>query len=185
MAPQQRSSPHEGHDRACLWPEFVSGLALACLALASCMLWDGGCRASRPVQPIDQELISTFHAHRQAFERLQEMATEDARRGWYLGASSPSKLDQPRRMEYKNVISQIRPGLEVAMNGTTGVVRFIFAGEGSAIGPGWAKGIEYVPGDYGREGVLLHDLDKAAGLPANVYVREIESKWLVFYQRDE
>jgi len=149
------------------------------------MLWEGGCRASRTVEPRDQELISTFHAHRQAFEQLQEMAAEDARRGWYLGTSSPSKLDQSRRSEYKSLISQIRPGLDVVTNGYTGVVRFIFAGEGSAIGPDWFKGIEYVPGDYSREGVLLPDLNKAASLSANVYIREIEPRWLIFYQRDE
>lgn len=137
------------------------------------------------MEPSDQELISTFHAHRQAFKQLKEMAAEDARRGWYLGASDPSTLDQSRRSEYKSLTSQIRPGLRVAMNGTTGVVRFIFAGEGSAIGPGWAKGIEYVPGDYGREGVLLPDLNGAASLSANVSIREIEPRWLIFYQRDE
>jgi hypothetical protein len=129
-------------------------------------------------------LIATFYAQRHSFEQLQEMAAEDARHGWYLGASDPSKLDQPRRDEYKKLIPQIRPGLQVAMNGTTGVVRFIFAGEGSAIGPDWVKGIEYVPGDS-WEGVPLPDLDKAASLPAHVYIREIEPKWLIFYQRDE
>lgn len=149
------------------------------------MLWEGGCRASRTVEPTDQELISAFHSHRQAFEQLQGMAAEDARRGWYLGASKPSTLSQSRRSEYSNLRAQIRPGLEVAMNGTTGVIRFIFAHKGVAIGPGWVKGIEYVPGDYGREGVLLPDLNKAASLPANVYVREIEPRWLIFYQRDE
>jgi hypothetical protein len=137
------------------------------------------------MEPRDQELISTFHAHRQAFEQLQEMATEDARRGWYLGGSDPGKLDQPRRDEYKNLISQIRPELQVAMGGPTGVVRFIFAGEGSAIGPGWVKGIEYVPGDSSREGVLLPDLNRAASLSANVYIRQIEPNWFIFYQRDE
>jgi hypothetical protein len=113
------------------------------------------------------------------------MATKDMRRGWYLGTSSPDKLDQSRRGEYKSLISQIRPGLDVATNGYTGVVRFIFASEGVAIGPGWVKGIEYVPGDYGQEGILLPDLDKAASLPAHVYMREIEPRWLIFYQRDE
>ena len=137
------------------------------------------------MEPSDQELISTFRAHRQAFGRLQEMAAEDARHGWYLGESKPSTLDQSRWSEYNNLRAQIRPGLEMAMNGTTGVIRFIFAHKGVAIGPGWAKGVEYVPGDYGREGVLLPDLNKAASLPANVYVREIEPKWLIFYQRDE
>jgi hypothetical protein len=136
------------------------------------------------VEPTDQELISTFHAHRQAFEQLQEMTTEDARRGWYLEGSNPDKLDQPRRDECQSLISQIRPGLRVVMTGPTGAVRFIFALTGSAIGPGWVKGIEYVPGDYGQEGILRPDLDKAASLPARVYMREIEPRWLIF-QRDE
>jgi hypothetical protein len=137
------------------------------------------------MEPTDQELIATFHTHRQAFERLQEMVTEDARRGWYLEGSDSRKPDQPRRDEYKNLISQIRPGLRVVMTGPTGAVRFIFAMEGTAIGPGWVKGIEYVPVDYLREGVLLPDLDKAASRPASVYMREIEPKWFIFYQRDE
>ena len=133
------------------------------------------------VEPRDQELISTFHAHRQAFEQLQEMATEDARRGWYLGGNDPDKLDQSRRDKYKNLPS----GLQVAINGNTGVVRFIFAQKGSAIGPGWAKGIEYVPGDYSRQGLLVPDLDKADSLQANVYIRQIEPNWFIFYQRDK
>jgi hypothetical protein len=113
------------------------------------------------------------------------MASEDARRGWYLGASDPSKIEQSRRDGYKNLMSEIRPELQVAMDGTSGHIRFIFAGEGVPIGPGWVKGIEYVSGDYGREGVVLPDLDKAPGLPANVYIREIGSRWFIFYQRDK
>ena len=148
------------------------------------MLWEG-CRASKPVEPRDQDLLSIFHAHRQAFEQLQEMAAEDARRNWYLGASDPIKLDQSRRDGYKKLISAIRPELQVAMDGTSGHIRFIFAGEGVAIGPGWVKGIEYVPGDFSGEGVLLPDLDKAASMPARVYIRQIEPKWFIFYQRNE
>jgi hypothetical protein len=137
------------------------------------------------MEPKDEELISSFHAHRQALEQVQEMATEDARRGWYLGASDPSKLDQPRRDEYKKLVSEIRPGLDVVMNGNNGVVRFIFAQKGSAFGPSWAKGIEYMPGDYKREGVLLPSLNKAGILAADVYLRQIEPKWFIFYQRDK
>lgn len=185
LAPRQKNSSRESYSRARLQLRFASGLVLACLGLACCVILEGGCRASKPVEPRDQDLISTFHTHRRAFEQLQAMAAEDARRNWYLGASDPSKLDQSRRDGYKKVISEIRPELQVAMNGTTGVIRFIFAGEGVVIGPGWVKGIEYVPGDYSREGVLLPDLDKAASLPANVYIREIEPRWLIFYQRDK
>jgi hypothetical protein len=149
------------------------------------MLSGWGCRASKTAEPSDQTLILAFHGHRQAFEQIQEIATEDMRRGWYLGASDLSKLEQSRRSEYKNLISQVNPVL-VAMNGSTGVVRFIFAYKGTTIGPSSAKGIEYVPGDYKREGVLLPDLNKAASLPTDdVYIRQIEPKWFIFYQRDE
>ena len=113
------------------------------------------------------------------------MSAEDAVRGWYLGGSSPSKLDSSRRSQYENLKSHIRPGIEVAFTGPTGIVRFIFASEGSAIGPGWVKGIEYVPSDSVKEGIRLPDLDKANSLPARVYIREIEPRWFVFYQRDE
>jgi len=185
LVPQQRNSSRESHGRAHLQPRFASGLVLAFLGLAYCVIWEGGCRASKPVEPRDQDLISIFHAHRRAFVQLQEMASEDARRTWYLGASDSSKLEQSRRDGYKKLISEIRPELQVAMNGTTGVMRFIFAGEGVAIGPGWVKGIEYVPGEVSREGALLPDLDKAASLQANVYIRQIEPNWFIFYQRDE
>jgi hypothetical protein len=177
--------PLSGVNRAPFRLKFIPDSVLVCLVLAACALWEGGCGSSRPVEPTDQDLIATFHAQHPAFEELQKMAAEDAQRGWYLGTSSPSKLDQSRRSEYKSLISQIRPGLDVVTNGYTGVVRFLFAGEGVAIGPGWVKGIEYVPSDYSREGVLLPDLDKAASLPARVYMREIEPRWFVFYQRDE
>jgi hypothetical protein len=177
--------PLSGVNRAPLRPKFIPDSVLVCLVLAACALWEGGCGSSRLAEPTDQNLISTLHSHRQVFEEVQEMAAEDARHSWYLGASDPIQLDQPRRSKYEKLISEIRPGLAVAMNGNDGVVRFIFAGEGSAIGPGWVKGIEYVPGDYSREGVLLPDLNKAASLSANVYIRQIEPNWFIFYQRDE
>jgi hypothetical protein len=172
-------------DRPSIGLKLVSGALLALAMFAAITPWKKWGAAPKVLEPTDQELTATFHAHRQAFEQLEEMAAEDARRGWYLGASDPSKLGQSRRDEYQNLISQIRPELQVAMNGTTGVTRFIFAGEGVVIGPGWGKGIEYVPGDYSREGVLLPDLNKAARLPARVYIREIEPRWLIFFQRDE
>jgi hypothetical protein len=171
-------------NRYSLGLKLVAGTALVFAVLAAVALWQKGCRAARVMEPKDQELIATFYAHRQAFEQLQEMVTEDARRGWYLEGSDSRKPDQPRRDEYKKLISQIRPGLQVVMTGPTGAVRFISAGEGTAIGPDWVKGIEYVPGDS-WQGVPLPDLDKAASLPAYVYIREIEPRWFIFYQRDE
>lgn len=182
----------------------------------------------------DQKLIAIFHAHQASFEKLQQMATEDAQYGWYFNSPSfdgskldetyrqeyekdpryawyfkspyfvGGKLNESRLQEYKHLVPEISPGLTVGTDYDSGM-RFILAGGGtSAIGPGWAKGIEYVPGShetngaiYGNseikavtyqqqwKGIVLTNLDNAQTLPANVYLRPIESNWFLFYQRDD
>ena len=113
LAPQRKGWSHESRGQAYRQSGFLSGRVLVCLAVASFMLWEGGCRASKTAEPSDQNLISAFRGHRQAFEQVREMAAEDARRNWYLGASDTSKLDQPRRDAYKKLISEILPDLQV------------------------------------------------------------------------
>ena len=150
--------------------------------------------------PKDQELLAIFNAHHGAFQRIQQMATEDSRRGLYLDSSifyvpdpsQPNHFEKSRQQEYTNLISEIRPSQRVVIVGLGIVtifevtsVRFIFAGGGTAIGPDWVKGIEFVPGDFRRDGVLLTNLDGASALPANVYLRQIETNWFIFYQRDD
>ncbi|MGH7980531.1 MAG: hypothetical protein ACREE6_14235 [Limisphaerales bacterium] len=146
----------------------------------------------------DQDLIADFYAHRPAFENVQQMAAEDVRRGWYLGISDADKISEFRWQEYTNSISQIHPGLEVTMDGYGDGVRFIFTSGGTGLlGPGWVKGIEYVPGSreidgaiYGNaqppwQGTVCTNLDNVQTLPANVYLRPIESNWFIFYQRSD
>lgn len=178
-------------------------LILTLLVIVSC--------SHRGGAPEDRELLESFQTHREAFDKIQQMATEDARNGLYLDTFDTSGLEgskfgKSRQEEYKKLISEIRPGLNITIDGhdkvvsvksggsngpysvtnfETATLRFHFAGEGSAIGPGWAKGIEFVPGDYRREGVILTNLDKANTLPANVYLQPIETNWFIFYQRDE
>jgi hypothetical protein len=153
----------------------------------------------------DQELIAIFHAHRTAFEKLQQMATEDAQHGWYFNSPDfeGAKLTKSRSQEYKDLVSSIKAGLTVYTDYDSSM-RFIFADGGTfAIGPGWVKGIEYVPESYGSngviygiceikgtnyqdgQGVVLTNLDNAQTLPANVYLQPIESNWFIFYQRDD
>jgi len=219
----------------------VLGLALMCLliclvAAAAFLFWirgwghysSFGLSVSK-----DSQLIAIFHAHKGAFEKLQQMATEDAQYGWYFDSSfegaeldekyrqeyekdpqyawyfkSPyfegGKLNEARRKEYEDLVSEISPGLAVGTDYDSSMA-FTFAGGGtSAIGPGWSKGIEYVPGSretngavYGNseingityrqqwQGVVLTNLDNAQTLPANVYLRPIESNWFIFYQRTD
>lgn len=146
----------------------------------------------------DQQLIAIFHAHRAEFEWVQQMAAEDRKHGWYLGLSDTNQINKSRWRQYEALTSGIYSNLDATMDGYGEGMRFIFAGGGtSAIGPGWVKGIEYVPrgykinGDvYGDtqpqwQGLILTNLDNAQTLPANVYLRPIEPNWFVFYQRSD
>lgn len=135
--------------------------------------------------PSDAMLLEEFRSHRSELERLRQMMTEDMRqRGALSEADLSSVSPESRRSEYRNLLS-IAPNLVVGVdyNGTT---RFIFGrSEGMAIGPGWAKGIEFVPEGARMIGTRVATLDESAKLSEGVYLREIEPQWFIFYQRDE
>ena len=91
--------------------------------------------------PSDQELISLFRGHRQEFDRLRQMVTEDMHEQSYFSAATISRISSaPRRLEYQKLL-RVRSGLAVGVDYDGGVDRF--AMRGSAIGSGWAKGIQY------------------------------------------
>lgn len=181
------------------------GLVVICSALAAAfLLWSHGWGqySSYGVGVSkDQKLAAIFDAHRRKFEKVEQMAAEDAQRGLYLDAPyfKGSKFSTPRRNEYEKLISAIHPGIEATMDGYGDGMRFIFAGGGtSAIGPGWVKGIEYVPGSYETngaiysqrevpkwQGLISTNLDNVQTLRANVYLRPIQSNWFIFYQRTD
>ena len=165
----------------------VIGLVIACCVVAVpilLILWMADPLNLRA--PNDRALIVLFHDHRMALERLRQMATEDLNvQGWRITASSLNeKLDDARKREYRHLLSEVQPlGMSVDYDGT---VRFAYAGGGIlAIGPEWGKGIEYVPGDYRKKGAIVQNLDRARKLPlGDVYLRQIEPHWFIFYQRD-
>lgn len=137
--------------------------------------------------PRDEDLIRLFVGHREEFEELRRMVTEDSPHGSYFTHSNIREItrDVLRQKEYQRLFSEIRPSLTVTID-KDDVVRFIFAGGGlSAIGPGWLKGIEYIPGDFERVGTLVESLDEKKLLPAGVDLRQIEPKWFLVYQRTD
>jgi hypothetical protein len=134
--------------------------------------------------PTDKKLIKIFSAHREAFEQIQQMASEDARYGWYFNSpyfqgaeldeayhqeyekepryswyfKSPffqgGKLKEARRQEYERLVSEIGSNVHVG-TGDDKSMAFGFAGGGIlAIGPEWEKGIAYVPGSYETNGAI-------------------------------
>jgi hypothetical protein len=134
--------------------------------------------------PSDETLVQVFQLHRDQFERLRQMATEDMHQTSYFSESNISVvLPEPRRNEYKRLL-QVYRGLSIGVD-YDGGVRFIFASVGEAIGPGWAKGIQFVPDNSKQIGTRIDTLDKSSTLPDGVYVRQIAPGWFLFFQRDE
>jgi hypothetical protein len=160
----------------------VLGLVVACVVVGAIVLWQAD-----PLQfkaPSDQEVIAVFQAHRADFERLRQMVTEDMHVKSYF---SESELDgispEARRQEYRSRL-KIWPGLHVGVNYDESV-RFIFAGGGLlAIGPGWAKGIQFSPQGKKLIGEQVKTLDNERTLPPGVYLRELMPEWFILYQRD-
>ena len=74
------------------------GVVLVCCALGAFVLWMYGNLNLRV--PEDQNLLTTFYAHREAFERLRRMVIEDSRHEWYFSESNlDSKMSEVRQQE--------------------------------------------------------------------------------------
>jgi hypothetical protein len=144
----------------------------------------GACSSQKAV-PSDATLLREFHSRRPEFERLRQMATEDMhQQGSVTQASISDALPESRRNEYKKLLN-LWPNLVVGID-YDGTTRFIFGrSEGPAIGPGWAKGIQFVPSGARFIGTRTAHLDDPGRLAAGVYLREIEPRWFIFYQQDE
>ena len=124
--------------------------------------------------PKDQDLISLFHDHRTAFDRLSKIVSNGIAHG--IDKQNP---------EYKDLLSELHPVQTVSWD-YGGKVIFTFAyGSLSAIGPGWSKGIIYLPGSYERDGIILQNLDTANKLPAQSYLRRIAPNWFIFYHSSD
>lgn len=140
-----------------------------------------------------RDLIVIFHERRDAFDQLMRMAVEDAKTGRYFCQPYLGQMqikvgtaDDARLSEYKRQLSMIRRDLDWTIDGQDNVVRFIFAQGGHlAISPGWIEGIEYIPGDYLKEGRLVDDLDKVPQSSNGVWLQQIDSHWFLFYQHTE
>lgn len=140
--------------------------------------------------PKDWELITVFHDHRAAFEKLRHMAVEDKDATAYISEHEfAGRLSDTRWQEYKRLLSEIRSGL-VLMTGPQSArdpqvsVEFIFSRGG--LGRQWQKGIKYVPGSAARAGVLVGTLDEPASLAKDEsFAREIEPHWFLIFESYE
>jgi len=135
--------------------------------------------------PTDKELAATFFSHESEFKRLGQMVLEDAAKESYFSSTILSGgLGESRLREYKDILAELGSGVVLTTDDNS--VRYVFSYGGLlAIGPGWAKGIEYIPNYSSRHGDLSGDLDHARLLPDGVYLRGIAPNWFIFYQSDD
>ena len=136
--------------------------------------------------PGDDVILRLFRIHHGELQSLCKMVIEDKAtyRMSVFNESTIAKLtSETRRNAYRNLL-QLSPGITVGVNYDDSV-RFIFASSGQAIGPGWAKGLQFIPAGARPIGTKLENLDGLIKSPAGVYLREIEPQWFVFFQQDD
>jgi len=128
--------------------------------------------------PPDRSVVTSFHAHRQIFETLAQMADQDAA---IASSSTDESLSVTRRSEYARLLSQIDSKMIVVFDPWR-TTKFLFAGEGGGIGPSWDKGVAHLTAVPDRVGKIVHNLDKDPGHD-DVYLLPIEAHWYVIFQR--
>ena len=93
-------------------------------------------------------------------------------------------LSSERRSEYVRLLTSIRADLVMGIDFYRITFSYSRGGSALSIGPGWTKGIAYLPHGYEKVGIVVSNLDH----PPNgdhVYLVPIESKWYVIYVQSD
>ncbi len=153
---------------------------------APCLLW---CDPVAANPPKDAELVSSFRSHHDAFERLAAMGMEDT---GIVSLLSPEMLnEQPltdgrkalspeRGGECVRLLTSITPDLVMGIDFDRITFSYSRGGSTLSIGPGWMKGIAYLPHGYERVGMVVTNLDKPPSQD-DVYLVPIQSNWYIIY----
>jgi len=165
---------------------FILGAVVlaVCIFIGAIFYWEPHGPPSK--FPEDQTLIALFSAHHEAFDKLRQMADEDRTKEMFISASDLTKdLTNSHQQEYNNLLPRLGSGMKVSMR-DNGIVRFVqAAGDGLLKRSWWEKGIEYVPGNYEKNAVMVPNLDDVSKLRGGLYLRKIESNWFLFYRYSE
>ena len=157
----------------------VFAVAMLALALIGFFLWQYTSPFPLSV-PKDGTLVDSFHAHRQTFQTLKEMADKDT----FIASNNTSDtLGVARRLEYARLLSQIHSKMRMGFDAKGTVFSFTEGGIDLSIGPSWSKGIAYLPAPS-WVGQIVKSLDKNPGHD-DMYLVPIEENWYIFYQRTD
>jgi hypothetical protein len=167
----------------------VSRKVIGAVVLVVCLIGGGLIWLIDPIYlrvPKDAVVSQYFESHRATFERLRDMALNDAHLASRFAANGlDEKLGQDRSRQYQSLFAQLPPGVVVTTHRQS--VRFIFATGGLlSIGSEWIKGIEYLPSASTDWGKSVNNLDDPAHLATgDVYLREVQPQWFLFLQKTE
>ena len=143
--------------------------------------------------PEDAELAASFRSHREAFERLAAMGMEDTGIVSLLSfdmlnerplTDARQALSSERRSEYVRLLTSIRADLVMGIDFYRITFSYLRGGSALSIGPGWMKGIAYLPHGYERVGIVVSNLDHPPS-GDDVYLVPLESKWYVIYVQSD
>lgn len=173
-----------------LKPVISFGLATSLVIAIPSLSW---CDPAAADLPKDAELVASFRSNHDAFEKLAAMGMEDY---GIVSLLSPQMLNEQRptdgrealsperRSEYVRLLKNIRPDLVMGIDFYRITFSYSRGGSALSIGPGWTKGIAYLPHGYERVGLVVSNLDK---LPTadDVYLVPIEPKWYIIYVQSD
>jgi hypothetical protein len=173
-----------------LKPVISLGLATSLVIATFSLSW---CDALAADPPKDAELVASFRSHHDAFEKLAAMGVEDT---GTVSLLSPEMLNErrltggrealshERRREYVRLLTSIRPDLVMGIDSYRITFSYSRGGSALSIGPGWMKGIAYLPHSYEKVGIVVPTLDQ---LPTadDVYLVSIEPNWYIIYVQSD
>jgi hypothetical protein len=169
-----------------LKPVISLGLTASLVIAAPCLSW---CDPVAANSPKDAELVASFRSHHDAFEKLAGMGMEDTGILSLLSfemlnerplTGGRQALSPERRSEYVRLLTSVRPDLVMGIDFYRISFSYSRGGSGLSIGPGWMKGIAYLPQGYERVGIVVPSLDKPPS-EDGVYLVPIEPKWYIIY----
>lgn len=133
----------------------------AAVVVGGAFIWS----ADSTPKPPDEYLVHAFRDHGDQFRSLR------------CGSKAPTA--PPRQLA--------KLGAQWVYCDDHGTIRVLFGASrfATAIGPGWSKGMTYLPAGPQRAGDVVPSTDEVSRLPPDVYLRPIQGSWFVYYQRDD
>lgn len=125
-----------------------------------------------PSLPDEQEVIALYAVQKREFAALSQLFEKHCDRQLMAEMTTVARSRIDRRI---SVVCDYN-----------GIVRFVLGVRGlMTIGPEQIIGITYIPGDPTRAGSIVPALTPHEPDAGHVYLRQVDSKWYIFFQNTD